>query len=332
MTRMAVKNMKFNTSQIDEIVGYIETRYPELIKNISKDRDKLESVEFKDGTIIQPREEVPFQRFDKKIVRNGRKFVIEKRDEKTDLTIGKNEFLFEELLKQIQSINPEDKLTTSKRSIPYVQANIVSRKIPLVYFLWQQQGLIEAMVNMGVDFEISNEATKPGTKHITMKLDGDGFLFIYPENRRQELVFNGLMQLPKQITIGPDDLSNRHALDNFINDKFGCKTTSTFDIAIEKMIDPTTAKLLEFNEYPDNYIDVLTQPLLEKLLNDEPDHPADLKNLRVRQAEILSSTIYDQLSIAHNTFVEKVNTGNEDAKIRMDENYIINNLMGRHRL
>ena len=332
MTRMAVKNMKFNTSQIDEIVGYIETRYPELIKNISKDRDKLESVEFKDGTIIQPREEVPFQRFDKKIVRNGRKFVIEKRDEKTDLTIGKNEFLFEELLKQIQSINPEDKLTTSKRSIPYVQANIVSRKIPLVYFLWQQQGLIEAMVNMGVDFEISNEATKPGTKHITMKLDGDGFLFIYPENRRQELVFNGLMQLPKQITIGPDDLSNRHALDNFINDKFGSKTTSTFDIAIEKMIDPTTAKLLEFNEYPDNYIDVLTQPLLEKLLNDEPDHPADLKNLRVRQAEILSSTIYDQLSIAHNTFVEKVNTGNEDAKIRMDENYIINNLMGRHRL
>ncbi|MBC8427405.1 MAG: hypothetical protein H8D97_00790 [Proteobacteria bacterium] len=331
MTRLATKNMKFNISQIDEIVEYIETRYPELIKKISKDNDKLESVEFQDGTIIQPREEVPFQRYDKKLIRDGRKFVIEKRDEKQDLNIGKNEFLFDELLKQIQSVNKDDKLTTSKRSIPYIQVNIVSRKIPLVFFLWQQQGLIESMINMGVDFEISTNSTKPGTKHITMKLEDGKFLFIYPENRRQELVFNGLMQFPKQTKIENDQLSDRHALDSYLNDKFGSKTTSTFDIAVEKMIDPTTTELLKFYEYPDNYLEILTEPLLEKLLNDEPDHPADLKNLRVRQAEVFAHTIYNQLSIAHNTYVEKVNTGNEDAKIRMDENYVINNLMGRHR-
>ena len=329
-----VKNMKFNTSQIDDIIKYIEIKYPEIIKKIThvdeKGNSGIISVSFKDGTIIQPREDVPFHRFDKKLIKEKNKWYIVKRELKTELTVGKNEFLFDELLRQIQIANPDDRLTTSKKSIPYIQANIVSRKIPLILFLWQQQGLLEALMNLGIDFDIGEEP-KEGLHHITLKLFGGGFLFIYPENRRQELIANGLLQLPKNVKITNDDVNDRHALDTFLGEKYGTRTVETFDKAVEKMIDPTTKELLKFNEYPENYLDILSGPLLDKLLNDDPDHPADLKNLRVRQAEVFAHKIYDQLSIAHNNYIDRVNTSDEDAKIRMDENYIINNLLGRHR-
>jgi hypothetical protein len=335
MTRLLVKNMKFNVSQTEDVINYIETKYPEIIKTLEKEKNIPTKVEFIDGTIIEPRSETPFQRYDKKLIRSKKsnKFVIKKKDEENELTTGKNEFLFEELLNQIKNVNGEDKLTTSKRSIPYIQANIMSRKMALVFYLIQQQGLVETMVKLGVDYETGNEPNeaKKGHKRITVNLDDDGFLFIYPENKSQELIFNGLLQLPKSVRLLKSELNDRHALDDFLKEKFNTRTIERLDQATEKMIDPTTANLLKFHEYPENYIDVLTGPLLDKLLNDDPDHPADLSTLRVRQAEVFSNIIYDQLSIAHNNYVEKMNTGNEDAKIRMDENYIINNLMGRHR-
>jgi hypothetical protein len=334
MTRVFLKNMKFNISQIDDIMNYIDTKYPELVKDKIKTKDgKFEKIEFQDGTIITPREETVFHRFDKSLVRKGSKFIVKKRDEESEISVSKNEFLFDELLLQIKKINSNDTLTTSKRSIPYILANIMSRKIPLVYFLWQQQGLIESLIKLGVDYEIGSVPSKDKEQRtrIVVNLDDDGKLFIYPENRTQEYIFNGLTQLPKNVTITTDSINNRTGLDTFLKDKFNTRTIERFNQATEKMIDPTTEKLLEFYEYPDNYVDVLTGPLLDKLLNDTPDHPADLKTLRVRQAEIFSNIIYDQLSIAHNNYVEKINTGNEDAKVRMDENYVINNLMGRHR-
>ncbi|MBC8146888.1 MAG: hypothetical protein H8E98_02750, partial [Bacteroidetes bacterium] len=151
-------------SQVEDIINYIETRYPELVKNFSK--EPL-SIEFKDGTIIQPREEVPFQRFDKKLIRSKKsnKFMVKKRDEEYELATGKNEFLFDELLKQIQSVNSEDKLTTSKKAIPYILANIMSRKMPLIFFLWQQQGLIETLVKLGADYEIGAEPSEAKKTH-----------------------------------------------------------------------------------------------------------------------------------------------------------------------
>ncbi len=335
MTRLVVKNLKFNVSQIEDILNYCETKYSNTISSIEKDeKSKIKRIEFKDGTIISPRDNIVFQDNDRQLIRanNSNKYVIKKiSDPNYEINVEKNEFLFNELLKQINKVNPTDSLTTSRRSIPYIQANIVARRLPLVFFLIQQQGLIESLIKLGVDYEISKTPSKKDGKLINIKLNSGETLFIYPEDLKQEYIFNGLYQLPKTFLLNKNELNSRYILDEYLKEKYNTRTCERFDQAAEKMIDPTTSELLKFYEYPNNYIDVLTGPLLKKLLNDAPDHPSDLKNLRVRQAEVFSNIIYDQISIAHNNLVERVNTGSDDAKLRLDENYIINNLMGRHR-
>ena len=65
---------------------------------------------------------------------------------------------------------------------------------------------------------------------------------------------------------------------------------------VETGIDPTTNELLKFENLPNNVIDIITGPLVDKLFNDDPDHPSDLNTLRVRMSEYMTQLMYTEIN------------------------------------
>ena len=334
MCTLRVVNSKFNTSQINDVLNYIRIKYPTGTKAIEVDptSGNVTKIEFLDGSIVEPGSQTPFISKDKEIVFDEGEYKLHDKvnDMVIDLHMPKNEYIFHELLLQIQKVNPDEQLNRTAKTIPYIQAHMMGKQLPLIFFLWQQIGLIETLVRHNINYEVG-EKTNPNNKAIIdIALTGGKHLFIYPTNKRQELIVNGLLQLPKGFSLGEKDLSSRNALDDFINSKYGNRATFNFDLMMDNIIDPTTKDLLEFEEQPTNFIDLLNGPMLNKLLNDSPDHPADLKNLRLRQSEVLTNLLYSELCMSLNKYNNDLANGVTDAKLYFHPDYIIMNLLGRH--
>jgi hypothetical protein len=326
-------NTKYNSSQIQDILTYIRLKYPQLIKNVDVDSEnKINQVEFSNGSIINPNSHTPFQTKSHEIVfiEGDYKLHDLTNDQYVDLHIPKNEYIFNELLQLIQSVNPQEKLNRSSKSIPYIQIHIMGAELPYIIFLWQQLGLIEALMKFGINYEIAENPKDNKYPDITIPLDGRLKLFIYPETKRQELIANGLTLLPKGTTFTSKELSDRSSINDFIASKYGNKVIMNMDLAMENIIDPTTKQLLEFEDLPTNFIDLSTGPMIDKLLNDQPDHPADLKNLRLRQSEVLTNLLYSEICMAYNKYVSDMRLGITNTKLYFHPDYLIANLLGKH--
>ncbi len=327
-------NSKFSTSQINDVLNYIRIKYPTGTKNIEVDpaSGNVTKIEFLDGSIIEPGSQTPFISKDKEVIFDDGEYKLHDKanDSTIDLHMPKNEYIFHELLLQIQKVNPDEKLNRTAKTIPYIQAHMMGKQLPLIFFLWQQIGLTETLVRHSIDYEVSEKINPNKKASIDIPLTGGRHLFIYPNNKRQELIVNGLTQLPKEFSMGEKDLSSRNALDDFINSKYGNRSTFNFDLMMDNIIDPTTKDLLEFEELPTNFIDILNGPMLNKLLNDSPDHPADLKNLRLRQSEVLTNLLYSELCMSLNKYNNDLANGVTDAKLYFHPDYIIMNLLGKH--
>jgi len=334
MVTLKVVNSKFNTSQINDILNYIRLKYYQNCKNIEIDQNtgNVTKLEFLDGVTIEPAALTPFKTPTKEIIFDETDYKIHDLtlDKYIDLHIPKNEYIFQELLLQIQKINPEEKLNRTSKSIPYIQIHAMGRQLPLILFLWQQIGLIEALTRYNINYEIAEKPTLKFPNIIELPISNNKHIFIYPETKRQELFVNGLTQLPKDFTISESGLSSRNSLDEFINSKYGNRTTFSFDLMMDNIIDPTTKDLLEFEDYPTNFIDIVNGPLLDKLLNDTPDHPADLKNLRLRQAEVLTNILYSEIAMAINKYNTDLTNGITDAKLYFHPDYVTAMLLGKH--
>jgi len=332
MVTLKIVNVKFNVSQINDILNYIRLKYSQNCKKIDiSDTGNVIKIEFLDGTIIEPGSNVPFSNTEKEIIFEDGDYKIHdiKLDKLIDLHIPKNEYIFQELIQQIQKLNPEEKLNKSAKSIPYIQIHAMGRQLPLVIFLWQQIGLIETLIRYNINYEIGKRPTKQDS-NVELPLESGNFIFIYPETKRQELLVNGLLQLPKNTRLTEDSLSSRNTLDDIINSKYGNRTTFSFNLMMDNIIDHTTKDLLEFEDYPTNFIDILNGPLIDKLLNDAPDHPSDLKTLRLRQAEVLTNILYSEIAMAINKYNTDLSNGITDAKLYFHPDYVTAMLLGKH--
>jgi hypothetical protein len=334
MVTLKINNAKFNTSQINDILNYIRLRYSQNCKNIDIDKQSgnVTKIEFIDGTIVEPASLTPFKTNEKEIIFDESDYKIHdlRNDKFIDLHIPKTEYIFQELLLQIQKINPDEKLNRSAKSLSYIQIHAMGRQMPFIVFLWQQLGLLEALTRHNINYEISEKPTKKMDSMVELALDNNKHLFIYPETKRQELLINGLIQLPKNLVINSSELASRHSLDDFINSKYGNRTTFSLDLMIDNIIDQTTKDLLEFEDQPTNFIDLINGPVLNKLLNDEPDHPADLKNLRLRQAEVLTNILYSEIAMSLNKYNTDLANGVQDAKLYFHPDYVTAMLLGKH--
>ena len=110
VVRIGIKNLKFNPADIDDILNYIKVRYPKIINTLD-----VEKCIFSDGSIIHLIGNDVYSNSDKKIsIDNTGKLIDE---QGINIKKGKYEFLYEIILKQIQDVNKEDKLTRTKKTI-----------------------------------------------------------------------------------------------------------------------------------------------------------------------------------------------------------------------
>ena len=285
-------NFKYSPSDIPSLMDYINRTYSSAVHKYDPSINKIE---FNDGSIINLSDSiVPFSHYDTELVHDHGKYFIYKNGNKIDTPIRKIEFIYEHIFNIINSINPNDSLKNSSRSVQYVEIHVMGPHIPLILVLWQQLGLIDALLKLELNFEIADVIPTEGNfQHYTLK--DDKFLIIYPKSKRDEYVANGLLKLPFLSELTSTDLNKKESSYEFLTTTYGTKIINNLDGMVENAIDPTTKELLEFYNLPTNIVDIISGPLLDKLFNDEPDHPSDLSSLRVRMSEYMTQLMYTEI-------------------------------------
>jgi len=331
MTRMNIVNIRHNITDYEALINKIESKYPKLIQDIQRDKSGVTYVKFDNGLEVWPKSHELFAKDDKRAYSaEGTKVFIEfGDDDKVESKNGITETIFDLIFTTLTDKYPKEASKTS--TAPYLQVYTVGVKIPVIVLLWQQLGLLDALVKTSIDYEIATDAPVGST--VSLPLSDGTFIWLKPSSYRQELIANGLLSFQRnnKFVLDVNSLHNRESSKMPIAKKFGNKTFEKLDLAAETMIDPTTEKLLKDEGLPTDYINVIAGPMLDKLFNDKPSHPNDLSTMRARQAEVMSELIYNELGMAYNRYQTEVGRFNNDsAKIFLDQNYIIDNLIGKH--
>jgi len=251
-----------------------------------------------------------------------------------DVPLGKgiSEFIYNKLLLLIQSINSNETLNKSTKSIPYIQMYVSGVKIPVILYMWQQLGLLNALVKLNLDYEIVNKKDATSTSITTplfFELKNDEILVIDISNRKKELLANGLLLIDKKkFKFSKDQLNSPESIVDFIQSKNGTRSIYHLNNATENIIDPITKDLLEFQDRPTTMIGLINENMIDKLLNAQPDSLTDLKIYRSRQAEIMFNLLYSELMMAHSTYKNNLNQHDDTSKIFLKPNYVIDCLLG----
>lgn len=317
IVRLGWKNLKFNPTDIKGIVDYITVRYPGLIKKQDQD-----SCEFSDGSILNFHSNNIYTDGETNIFLDKDTGKVTNQDDEQIKTGGKNEFVYNLLFDKIQEANPEDKLTKTQKTIPYIWLYIGGIQIPFILYLWQLKGLLTSLNQLGMDYEILE---KPDYGDITVQMDSGEFLAIRPKDNRERLIANGI--LAARFKGQFKNLDDPTEVQPIIDQTYGSKATLNMRILTQNMIDPVTRELLEFENLPTTFENLLSTYCIDVLLNKETDSLADLKIYRARLSEQILTIMYKQIKMAHNHYSEKVEFGDEKAKLELQPDYIINDLV-----
>jgi len=315
---LSLENTKFDLSKTEEILSYIGLKYPGLIKErteeyfVFKDNSKIYFV----GDIVYTDSVGDNITFDKEtncIYNNDNDKLLQTR----------NEIIYEKIIEQIQIINPDDKLGKTKQSIQYIAIYIGGLKLPLITYMWQQKGLLSALNEFGLDYEIIDKNADVESKYL-INIKNNKLLSITPTTARQEFICNGLLafKIKKKIN-NLDDPTEIHAL---IDKQHGQSATRNLKLLNDYEIDPVTKELLEFENLPVNLSNLLSNQCLDKLLNDPVQDIADLNIYRSRLSEMMLNIMYKQVTMAHNEYRKKISLGIKDAKINIISDHIIKNI------
>ncbi len=331
---LSIVNLKFNISEFNEIIKYISIKYPKLIKSID---DNIQIIQFKDknNSKINFIDEILFQNDNKMTVfdstENCYYEIIE--DNKIKIMSTKLEYIYEQLLEIVHTINHQENFKTYNRSIPYLAVHIMGEKMPLIIYMWQQIGLLNALTKLEINFSIDKKLEKDNSKYISFIFNNkkNTKLYLYPTIKRQELIINGLLIIPKKSRIfNIEDLNNSDKISDYLSIKGSSRTINNLNLATINILDPITINLLKYENYPINLITLISTTMVNILLNNKTTSITDLSNYRVRQSEIIFQLIYKELMQAHSTYSQAVNFGEKDAKAFLIRNYVIQCMLGAH--
>jgi hypothetical protein len=324
--RVGIKNLKFNPSDVDEIVDkYIKIRYPNLIKEQTN-----QSVTFNDKSTI-------FFYGDNVYIGDNIQTTIDPDTGKlvdiegNEIQLGRSEYLYEIILSKILAVNSEDTLYRTKKSIPYIFIYLSGVTIPLIYYLWSQKGLLTTLNDFGINYEMSNTnklmeaAGENPTQGYIFVPTGQQYLAIKPKTTREQLIVNGLLVTKVRKPI--DDLDNPNEVHELISNTYGSGTVNAIFNMTENMIDPVTKELLEFENLPTKLPNLISQHVVPMLMERKADSLADLKIYRSRMSEMVLQSMYKQIKQAHNDYKTKAEYGDPNAQLWLDTDYIIRDMI-----
>jgi len=317
IVRVGLANTKFNPSDLDNILEYIKVKYPKLIKEKTE-----ESCQFSDGSIINFAGLKIYESPDLSVTtdEDTGKLINQKTNE--PINQGKYEFIYSTILDKIQTINPEDQLTKTKKSNPYIWIYLGAIKMPLILYLWSQQGLLSALNTYGIDYEIVDNNKGSG---IFIPTKDNKFLLVKPDNIKEQFIANGLLNIKLKEPV--NDLTNPEEIYQYIADNYGSRAMDLITLLTVNFIDPVTKELLQFENLPTNLVSLSSTIAVDQLLNKKIDSLSDLKLYRSRLSEVILHSVYKQIKMAQNTYRKNVLVGDENATVFLDPDYVINTLL-----
>lgn len=319
IVRVGLANIKFNPTDLAEILKYIEIRYPKLIKEKTE-----EQCVFTDESIIYLTGDKIYSSQNENISIDNETGRLRDNKSKEILKQSKYEFLYDTILNKIHTVNPADNLSKTKKALPYTWIYLGALKMPLILYLWSQKGLLATLNEYGVDYEIvDKDIPEEGVFHIPTK--DNKFLKITPKDLKEKMIVNGLSNIKLKESI--DDLTNPEAIYNYITQTYGTRSIILIRLISENFVDPITKELLQFENHPTNLVDLSSKIAVNQLLNSQIDSLSDLKIYRARLSEIILNQVYKQIKLSHNYYRKQVMEGMSDAKIFTDPDYVINNLL-----
>ena len=330
---MAVVNLKYNVSEIADLLDFISIKYPTIIKEFKRDEtDNIYRCEFVTGEIID------LKSVDERWI-SSTEAIVNTADSENwmykdiesgvsineyPLGIGENEFLYERVTDLVSKSFPLETFKSKPKAIPYIRVHIGGIKLPYILYLWQQIGLLHALVKVGADFTIGEfeDEDKKGDIVIKLQLNKNKNLFIYKTTERARLVSNGLLTLKKKaIDFDADTIDEPSVINIYLNQKYGSRTVGLLNRITENVIDTITHDLLEFGNMPTNLVDLSSSNMIHMLLNEKAANLADLRIHRSRQAEMIFNFVYKNLAQAHTEYENSARYGDENAKIFLVEDY-----------
>jgi len=317
IVRVGLANTKFNPSDIEDICEYIKIRYPKLIEEKTDQYCK-----FSDGSAIFFAGETlyvsPTQTI---LIDDDTGKLINKATNET-LDVGRFEFLYQVALDEISKANPDDTLSKTKRAVPYIWIYLGSLKMPLILYMWSQKGLLAALNDYGIDYEIVDVNNK---EFVCIPTKDDKFLLIKPDNLKERLFVNGLVGLKFKSPIL--DLTDPQAIYPYIAEIYGSRSINLITLLTLNFIDPVTKELLQFEDLPTNLVALSSTTAVDRLLNQKIDSLSDLKLYRSRLSEVILNQVFKVLKMAHNHYKNKVESGDDTAVVYVDPEYVISNLL-----
>lgn len=319
VVRLGLKNLKFNPADINRVIEYIKIRYPQLITQVSN----TECV-FKDGSTIffttnnvytDPKNGITIMKDpDTGNLTDGDDIIKNK---------GRNEYSYDIVLSKIQKVNPEDKLTKTAKTIPFIYIYLGGFQVPLIIYMWQIKGLLTTLNDFDIEYEISKNPDKG--YYALEKKDGT-FLVMNPKDTRQRLIVNGLFAARFKEKI--KNFEDNEEIQPWIDQTYGAKATLNMNLITKNEIDPITRELLEFENLPTNLPKLISTHCVDKLLNDKLDSLSDLKLYRARLSEMFVHIMYKLITMSHKRYTERVMYGDENAQFVLDPEYVMRDIMG----
>jgi len=259
----------------------------------------------------------------KRIYQEGDTFFVEENGEKRELPKYKSRshILFDFIRNWCIDTTGKDILRQGK-AVPYFQIHIAGLKMPLIIFLAERMGLLTALNKLNIEFHIAKKFDKRYT--VSVPLEGGNSVFIVASNTKEEFIVNGLCAVKKMPTFkNPDDYLEWR---RFVVERYGDKIKS-FDAAAKNFIDPITRDLLRLEGNPTTFLDVITGPMIDRLVDKKADDISNLAIYRVRLSEMLYHIIFTQIMQAHSRYATRCKQGDENARMEFNSDFIINTLL-----
>lgn len=332
---LSLANLKINISEISKLIQYIQVRYPDKVLKVDIDANKniLKATlvnQFNQHVNIDLTSNVayecPYNNIQLKLDEDTNKWYEYSNNEPLHGPIGKSEYLYDRLEEILKDANPLETLTKSKKSIPYIVIYGMAMKLPLIIYMWQQLGLIQSLHRLGIEYK-SNTEPDPNA-HFHLELKDKTYLDIYCKSRREKLIVNGLYDInfKKYSFENFESLNYRNSIDEYLLDK-DSRALVNLDLLTENAIDINTKQILENDGNSTNLIDILSNDMVDKLLNDQPNALSDLKIYRNRQSEVIFTLLYRMLMMAHRNYSSNIKF-DDNAKLFISENYVTDCLLG----
>lgn len=314
IARIILANVILDITNFKKIIGYIQTRYKNKIKEVTDTK-----IVFKNGEIIDINNEILYTSKDKEVIWNAEDNKLYRKlpnGERQELKLGKYEFIYMKL-SEITGDN------FTKNKIAYFLIHLGGQKMPFILFLMSQKDILKILLDYGIDYKIVKDASEIDSVYV-LSNDKDEYLVMHPQTPKEKYLLNGLIvENVEHIS----SFNNAEAGRDIVNSKIS-RGSEYIDHMIQNMIDPVTKELLEYENLPTNMVNLLQYNAIDKLLNDPIEHMSDLGIYRVRMSELILNLLYSQIMRAHKQYSEvSIQFHPEEAKIYFDPDFVIKNLI-----